>query len=463
MESAAALAPAGSPLHQHWQAEAVRLREAHWGPLEDTVACQQALRQPADLQQRILARAAWLAGQGPLQASLRQWTTAARWALAALWLGAVLAGAGAVLGVLGRPDGTVNLALALLGLLGLHTLMLLIWLASCLPGLPATGTTLSQGWLWLTRKIARGPDAALAAQAFLSLLSRTRAWKPALGLFSHGAWTAFFAGALPCLLLLLSTRSYTFYWETTLLSPDTFLTLSHWLGSVPHALGFPLPSGQSVAQSMAATSAPAPVQAQWSWWLIGCLTVWGLLPRVIGLAVCGLWLRLRIRRLRIDPDLPGWLELRERLLPTHQALGVDRPAGRPDAPLPGQGRARQAARHAAVLAYELGADIPWPPVGLPDAIDDLGRCDSRADRARIRQQPPARHLLLVCDARLTPDRGAAAWFNELRHTSADFQILCLAGSPSRRLVWQQFLSQHALPQAAGFDSWLAHLGSPAHD
>ena len=49
-------------LFPFWQAEAVRLREAHWGPLEDRAACQAALRQPPDLERHILARAAWLAG-----------------------------------------------------------------------------------------------------------------------------------------------------------------------------------------------------------------------------------------------------------------------------------------------------------------------------------------------------------------------------------------------------------------
>ncbi|WP_323012028.1 DUF2868 domain-containing protein [Castellaniella sp.] len=461
MEHPTATSPSGSPLQQHWRAEAVRLREAHWGPLEDAAACQAALRQPADLQQRILARAAWLAARGSLQTCLQQWTTGARWALLALWLSAGLAGVGAAISVLGNPTGTVNLALALLGLLGLHALMFLIWLIGCLPGWPAGGTTLSHAWLWLTRKIVRGPDAALVAQAFLSLLSRTHAWKPALGLLSHGAWIAVFAGAIPTLLILLSTRSYTFYWETTLLSPDAFLAFSQWLGSVPHWLGFPLPSELSVAQSMAATPAPAAVQTQWSWWLIGCLLAWGVLPRVLGLIACGLWLHRRIRQLHVDPDLPGWLELRDRLLPTHQILGVDRPAGRADARLSATRQPYQATRHAAIMAYELGPDILWPPADLPDAIDDLGRCDSRADRVRIRQMLPTQHLLLVCDARLTPDRGAAVWFNELRHVCADFQILCLEGSPARRQVWQQALSQHSLPQASSLASWLEHLGNPS--
>src|SRR5690606_32505258 len=404
--------PAG-PLLQYWQAEAVRLREAHWGPLEDRAACQAALRAPADLGVRILARAAWLAEHGELHDRLVQWSVGARWALAVLWLCACLAGIGTAAAVLGQSQ--VNLALALLGLLGLHALTFRIWLAGWLPGLPDS-TALSRLWLWLTRRLVRGPDAALAAQAFLSLLGRARAWKTAIGLISHGAWTAAFLGALATLLLLLSARHYTFHWETTLLSPDVFVGMTRILGSVPGLLGFEAPSDALIAASLGPQPLAAGVQAEWSLWLIGCVLVWGLLPRLLALAACILHLRRRLARLTVHPGLPGWLDLRERLLPTHATLGIDRPAPAIDGAIGPAAPVAAAGGRAAVLAYELGHGLDWPPAQLPDDVVDFGRCDSREDRARIRallRTPPA-HLLFVCDARLTPDRtrpfpGFPAW------------------------------------------------------
>ncbi|CAM5206486.1 hypothetical protein CDEN61S_00302 [Castellaniella denitrificans] len=455
-------ARAASPLLQYWQAEAVRLREAHWGPLEDRAACQAALRRPADLQGRILARAAWLAEHGELHDRLVQWAVGARWALALLWLCACLAGIGTAAAVLGQ--GQVNLALALLGLLGLHALTFLIWLAGWLPGLPDS-TTLSRLWLWLTRRLVRGPDGALAAQAFLSLLGRARAWKTAIGLISHGAWTAAFLGAVPTLLLLLSARRYTFHWETTLLSPDAFVGATRALGHLPGLLGFPAPDDAQIAASLGPQPLAAGVQADWSLWLIGCIVVWGLLPRLLALFACVLHLRRRLARLTVDPGLPGWLDLRERLLPTHASLGIDRPAPEaggaagPAAPAPALGG------HAAVLAYELGPDLAWPPAGLPDDVADLGRCDSREDRARIRallRAPPA-HLLFVCDARLTPDRGAAAWLDELRRSCPDLRALCLGGTPQRLRAWQDILSQQAVSRIPSLDGWFEHIGSFRHD
>ena len=451
-----------SPLLRYWQAEAVRLREAHWGPLEDRAACQAALRQPADLQARILARAAWLAEHDNLHERLIQWAAGARWALIAVWLAACLAGIGTAAAVLGQ--GQVNLALALLGLLGLHVLTFLIWLAGWLPGVSGS-TALSSLWLWFTRRLVRGPDGALAAQAFLSMLGRARAWKTAIGLISHGAWTAAFLGAVPTLLLLLSTRRYTFHWETTLLSSDAFIRVTRLLGHVPGLLGFPAPDDAQIAASLGAQPAAAGIQADWSLWLIGCIVVWGLLPRLLGLIACALHVRRRLARLAVDPNLPGWLDLRDRLMPTHASLGIDRPA-------PAQGGSAGPAMPpaaiggmAAALAYELGPDLDWPPAGLPADVVDLGRCDSREDRARIRAwlgTPPA-HLLFVCDARLTPDRGAVAWLDELRRSCLDLRALCLEGSPARLQAWQDILSQQAVPQVATLSGWLEHIGSLRHD
>ena len=167
----------------------------------------------------------------------------------------------------------------------------------------------------------------------------------------------------------------------------------------------------------------------------------------------------------MDPGLPGWLDLRERLLPTHASLGIDRPAPAPDGAAAPVAPAVAIGGRAAVLAYELGPDMAWPPDGLPAGVADLGRCDSREDRARIRAllgAPPA-HLLFVCDARLTPDRGAAAWLDELRRSCPDLRALCLGGSPQRLQAWQDILSRQAVSRIPSLNGWLEHIGSLRHD
>ena len=148
----------------------------------------------------------------------------------------------------------------------------------------------------------------------------------------------------------------------------------------------------------------------------------------------------------------------------HARLGIDRPA--PDlagASVPTAWAAADG--RPAVLAYELGPDLVWPPAELPDTVADLGRCDSREDRARIRRlldTPPA-HLLFVCDARLTPDRGAAAWLDELHRSCPDLHALCLGGTPPRLQAWHDLLSRQAVSRIPSLNSWLEHIGSLRHD
>lgn len=457
----------GSPgtLFVHWQAEAVRLREARQGPLEDRIACQQAMRAPAHLPTRILTRADVLATRSGLQTQLLHWRTAARWAFVALVSAAFLTGIGAAAGTLAHgQQGAINLASALLGLLGLHALTFLIWLASTLPGIPAASAA-SQLWLWSARRLTHGEDTALAAHAFLGLLARARAWKALIGTLSHALWTAAFLGALPTLIVLFSTRRYTFHWETTLLSLDSFTRLTQTLGSLPRLLGFPIPATADIAASLGTRSASAVTQADWSLWLLGCVLAWGLLPRLLALAGCLVQLRRRLRRIAVDPALPGWLELRERLMPSQDYLGVDRAAPARQASVAPTDSPSRPAGQAAILAYELGPRHPWPPETLPEGVHDLGRCDSREDRQRVRAQllTPPRQLLLVCDAALTPDRGAAQWLDELQALPTQLEVLLTGdSSTARRDAWHALLRARRIPQASSLDDWLAQAKRP-HD
>lgn len=450
-------------LFAYWQAETIRLQEAHARLLDDAQANRTARAQAHTLADRILWRAHVLAAASGLQRHLHQWWHSARWAALLLIGSAWLAGTGAAATVLAQPDGRVNLALALTGLLGLHTVTYALWLLSRLPGL-GSGRGLAPLWLWLTRKLARSPDSLLAGQALVSMLGRARATQAALGLLSHAMWSAAFLGMLPTLILLLSTREMRFHWETTLLSPQAFVHLTQALGQVPHWLGFPLPDAAGIAASLGDPAASAAVQAEWSWWLIGCTLVWGLLPRLLALAACTLELFHRLAGLTVDPSLAGWVALRDVLTPTQERRGIDRP-GRPAAQGPAAAPVAPAlAGTAAAIAHELGRDLPWPPPDLPASVTDLGRSDSRTERQRLRHalaSPPA-HLLVVCDARLTPDRGTLHWLDELRTLCPDLQVLCLGDQAQRLSTWQALLRDRDIPLAASLAAWQQSMGAAAH-
>ena len=393
------------PLREYWLAEIIRLRETHWGPLEDAEAVRAARRAEGGLPDRILVRAHRLAEREQLPAQLQGWTRSALAVLAALFALALFSGIGLALGALGDGARPVNVLWALGALLGLHALTFLLWLASFLLR-PAAATGLGRLWLWVTRKPRAG---------------RTRRWRPRpcstcwrapalrwlFGSISHLLWLTGLCAALATLLTVLSTASYRFIWATTLLAPDTFVWLTQAIGWLPGLAGFPPPDAATVLASDGVQTLPAAAQVQWSLWLIGVVVVYGVLPRLAAALLCLVVLRRRLAGLRIDPALPGHAAAR----PAGTRRGLHRPGPPVDplheprlsAPAPAGLDGRPV-----LLALELPTDLPWPPATTPAGIQIAGRLDTREERRRILDalaDAAASRLLIACDARQTPDRA----------------------------------------------------------
>ncbi len=401
-----------APLRAHWLAELIRLREAHWGPLEDAAVVRRVRQLDIPLPARILARAQALAQRENLVPLVDGWRRSAFAVLALLLLLALLSGAGVAAGALGDGGRAVNVLWALAALLGLHLLTFVLWLASFLLR-PAAMTPLGRLWLWATRKLARGPDSALVPQAFLNLLARAGALRGLFGAVSHGLWLAGLGAALATLLALLSTASYRFIWATTLLAPDTFVWLTQVVGWLPSQLGFPLPDAAMVRASDGVQALGADAQVQWSWWLIGVFVTYGIVPRLLAWLACLLVTRRALRGLAIDPALAGYAALRDRLEPPAQSTGIDRPVDplhqpRVAAPLPAA-----LGGQPVLMGLELPADLHWPPP-RPDRVHPPGGQPGHARAA----QPPAG--CLVAGRRLAPaDRLRCAPDARPRHAGLD--------------------------------------------
>lgn len=455
-----------SRLDRFWLCEAVRLREEHGGPLEDGEANRRARQAGGTLAQRIERRALWLAERDGLRTALLHWQQGARLALAVLLLLAVVTGAGLAVAALDVGERPVNVFWALGSLLGLHLLTLLGWLAGLLL-LGNAGGALGRLWLWLSEKLSRDARAAQLAPALLVLLERRRLSRWGLGLLVHGLWLLALLSALGTLLLLLATRRYDFVWETTLLSGETFIALTDRLGALPALLGFPLPDPDVVRASGDAAVAAEAARQAWSGWLIGALTVYGIAPRLLLTVLC-LWRwRRGVATLSLDPELPGYSLLRDRLQPGSERLGIHDPAPADDAghlSLRDGSEAVLPAGGAVLVAIELDDSRPWPPA-LPETVADAGILDSREQRRQVLEalgrSPPAR-LLIACDPRRSPDRGTLALIAELARSAADARVWLLpppAGETvdqERLEAWQaalqplQLLSAGAVPLG-----WLA--------
>lgn len=464
--------------NEYWLLETLRLRESLWGPLEDSAESGRVRARGGDFNTRLLARAGLLARRERLDDALAGWRQMARLVLLLFIVMAILAGGAAAAGALGGGSRPVNLAVAVTALLGLNTITFLLWVASFAMQAGASGSLLADAWLRLTRRLARGPDAALLPRALLELMARQGLSRWAAGVVSHGLWVLALLSILATLLAMLATRRYTFLWETTLLSPDTFVQVVHALGWLPSLLGFAQPAADTIRASGGQQVLPDAAHALWSTWLLGIVVVYGLIPRLAALLLSTAIMRRRLARLAVDPALPGLAELHDRLMPASMNTGVDAPAPPPPATAV-QGRpAPHSPGPRYLLGLELPADLPWPPRAVTPDVEDLGIVDSREERHRMLdtlRRLPARRLLVCCDARQTPDRGTLALLVELASLASEMQLALLPddGAPARRMQWRQQLLQAGFaPEQlqAGIEAafvWLntGHAGasaSPSH-
>ena len=435
-----------NPLHRLWLTETVRLREEHAGPLEDLEANRLARTAGGDLPTRIQQRALHLAERDGLAAALSRWLQGARLALVLLAVVAVISGAGLAFAALGNGLAPVNVFWALGSLLGLNLILLISWAL----GLLFAGehsASLGRLWLWLSEKLARDAKAAQLAPALLLLLQRQKLNRWAVGVLVNSLWLLALLSALVILLTLLATRRYGFVWETTILGADTFVAVTQALGTLPALLGFNVPTVEMIRASGDSALNIESARQAWAAWLVGVLLVYGLLPRLI-LALLCLWRWKRGRAaLRLDLNLPGYAQLRERLMPSSERLGVNDVAPEHLHQVSG-GVSELESDGALLVAIELDDQHPWPPK-LPANVKNAGILDSRESRNKLLEQlsrfPPAR-LAIACDPRRSPDRGSLALIAELARSATDTRVWLLQAPPGQALDAERLGDWHAALQ-----------------
>ncbi|TEA60440.1 MULTISPECIES: DUF2868 domain-containing protein [unclassified Pseudomonas] len=448
-------------LQNLWLTETVRLREEHAGPLDDLEANRLARAAGGDLPGRIQRRALWLAERDGLTSALKHWLQGARLALVLLAIFAVLSGAGLAFAALGQTP--VNVFWALGSLLGLNLILLLSW-ALGLIFAGEHGTTLGRLWLWLSEKLARDAKAAQLAPALLLMLQRKRLNRWALGTLVNGLWLLAMFSALVLLLTLMATRRYGFVWETTILSADTFINMTQALGALPALLGFNVPTVDMIRASGDTALNIESARQAWATWLVGVLVVYGVLPRLLLALFCFWRWNSGKAALRLDLNLPGYAQLRERLMPTSERLGITDPE-------PAQMHrvestvGEHASDGALLVAIELDDQHSWPPT-LPKNVSNAGILDSRESRNKLLEQlsrfPPAR-LAIACDPRRSPDRGSLALIAELARNAAATRVWLLQAPQGQALDaerlgdWHVALQQLELPFADCAPlNWLEH-------
>ncbi|NBF05499.1 DUF2868 domain-containing protein [Pseudomonas sp. Fl5BN2] len=442
-----------TPLQRLWLTETVRLREEHAGPLEDQEANRLARNQGGDLATRIQNRALWLAQRDGLHSALLHWHQGARLALLALSVLAVISGAGLAFSALGSTQQPVNVFWALGSLLGINLILLLSWLAGLLFA-GEHGASLGRLWLWLSEKFSRDAKAAQLPPALLLLLQRRKLNRWALGSLINGLWCLALFSAVVMLLLLLTTHRYSFVWESTLLGSDAFVAITNVLSALPRGLGLGAPSVATIQASTRDVYNTELIRQSWAIWLVVLVVIYGVLPRLLLMLFCRWRWKHGQARLQLDLNLPGYAQLRERLMPSSERLGVNDAAPEQLHRVEG-GVSAQDSSGAVLVAIELDNQRPWPPQ-LPDSIKDAGILDSRESRNRLLEQmsrfPPAR-LVIACDPRRSPDRGSLGLIAELARNATATRVWLLQAPPGQALDadrlgdWHAALQQLELPFA----------------
>ena len=456
---------AWSPLQRLWLSESIRLHEQHNPLLEDSEACRLARQQGSTLQERIELRNLALARRDGLDRALLQWLAATRLLAIVLAGAALLTGYGLATTALSRQAATINIVWALFGLLGLHLVTLLFWLAGMLQrsGQPSQFMQLPLG---LLERLSRSPHAARLSSALFALLSRNRLLAAGLSRLVHGWWLLTLLAALLASLVLLGTHRYVFVWETTIASQDSFVALIHLLGWPGHWFGFALPDPELIRASGEQLLNDELSRQTWASWLMGVLVVYGLLPRLL-LALFYQWRWLKGKtRLQLDAHSADWAYLHARLQPpTHDSKVVD---PRPQhLPTPAQlaGRHATGTSQLVLAGLELEQPLNWP-VALPAEVTVLGNLDGYADQQHLLEQlaaSPDTPLVLACDTRRSPDRGSLHFISELARSAASLRIWLLHGDsdPQRLQGWQQALDELDISHSTSAP-WLT-AGADLHD
>lgn len=348
----------------------------------------------------------------------------------------------------------VNFFYVLVCVLGFHTLMLAGWLLLTL--LKKSGSSNWFASLVSPSYLIRGRDDVTTAAVRLyerQLEHSGMRWY--LGRFSHQLWLATLTGMLFAIIFLLIVRQYSFSWESTLLSDEALIRLTHALGWLPSLVGFSVPDDAAIIQSRLVSDVmPIAMARQWASLLIGSLLMYGILPRAIAWAFCAVMFARK--KIRLDIKLPYY----QKILNFWQRKVVDDDDFTP-APAPAAPKAEvHAGKKLAVLLEYPTDDSHWWQAGLDqqsgDTYEDFGIIDDRDDMARLIDYLEAHpvQVLLGIHAQALPDRGVMRKVDTIaahaRHglivqlLSHDNTAISDEGKSARHQQWQKALSERQI-------------------
>ncbi len=412
----------GTDLDDWLLTESVRRREQRNGRWSDDSAAMTLAREaPPTLQARLVARARSLPGLGSVRDDLQALKRRARVFLVSVTVLGVFSGWLAARA--SAADRQMDLLLATLTLIGLPSLMLLLWLIVYVLSRRSTrqrgalSGLVSRLLASLGPRVMGSPLASELAQSASGFLI-TPAGRWWLSLASHLLWLGFSIGALLGLLLHFSVAQYDLSWGTTILSEQTVVALIQALVWLPEQLGLgPGMSAEFIERGRVGGLLGAD-RAVWAQFLMLMVVLYVALPRLLLVLLSYVLFGQRRRAMTLALGQPGYLRLQAELMPED---GPGRMLG--DAPVDWPAREQRCrpttAGRPVMVGLELDGDADSRLADLmDDAVVFLGAANRRRERQALIEaleamSPPPSDLLVVCSLLRTPDTGTARFLNRL--------------------------------------------------
>jgi len=347
-------------------------------------------------------------------------------------------------------SNVVNFFYVLVCLLGFHTLMLAGWLIFTIINRGSQSPSIITSFI-SPKTLIRGKDdvTQAAVELYDEQLQHTgMRWY--LSRFSHQLWLATLTGMLFAIIFLLIVRQYSFSWESTLLSDQALMTLTHWLGWLPSLVGFNVPDAEAVVQSRLVTDVmPLSIARQWASLLVGSLLMYGIVPRAIAWAFCAVMFKRK--KMKLDLNLPYY----QKIISFWQRKVVDKDdfveKVQPVAP---KAKVTQGDKLVALLEYKHHDPTWYHAAGEPfisTVPEDFGILDDREDMDRMLQYLDNHNvqILVGIHAKALPDRGTMRKLDKLATHAKQGVIVQLLqdtdaleeDNSARRQQWQTALAE----------------------
>jgi hypothetical protein len=426
------------PFKQQLIAEQIRVIEETQGAEPQPAVSSAGLDFPSWL----VMRDNVLCGRNSVQTALRHAPGIFYRLLLGVSLLALLIGAITSIKALGNAGTQLNIFWVLGVLLGLSWLSLLLWLATLLLNRDHAGVLAPLFSKLLDRFLPerQQPSAKQAAgRVWLQRLFFSTSGFLRLGWITHWLWSAYLLGGLLGLLLLFATRQFDFVWQSTLLGSNSFVQLTEALTPPLAALGVPVPDAKQIlASSLDQTPADAAeTRRVWALFLLGCVLVYGLLPRLVIGLICAIGERHLQGRQTLDLNQPYFIRLQREFWVQASGGNIVDADDPPPRIQPRRATPAPVPQDCLWLGLELPGQFPLPSglnEGLINVRDEITRSQALA-AAKAKNGPVA----LLVDGSKAADRGLQRI------------VIDLASATGPRNLWLVLRPQ---PVEVKYQSWL---------